>query len=396
MRILHFHKSLRLEHGGVVRAVLDLCPALATAGHEVVLASPDPHDVPAEWDGRTGRPRVAPCPGRLGPGGRLGRAARVTVDRLLAAAEILHLHGMWSPHNLQLAALARRRGIPYVVSVHGMLDDWSMAQRTAKKRLYLAVAGRRMLERAAAVHCTAEAELRQARRHFPRGRGVVAPLVVDLADYRDLPGPGAARDVVGGLGGDDPVLLFLSRLHYKKGVEHLVRAVGLLADRGRPVHAVVAGSGDDSYVRRLRRLVEELGLSDRVRFPGFVSGRTKVSLYQAADAFVLPTSQENFGFVLFEALAAETPVITTRGSDTWPELVASGGAVVVEQDAAAVADALEPLLDEPARAAAMGRSGRAWVMRHLSPEAVTGRYEVLYAEAAATRHAADRSAAGAP
>ena len=211
------------------------------------------------------------------------------------------------PHNTQLAAAARRIGLPYVVSVHGMLDDWCMTQRGLRKRVYMTLFERKTLESAAAVHCTAQAELEQARKWFSRGRGVVIPLVVDLEPFRELPGPELAREHIPELGGGRPVALYLSRLHPKKGLEKLLLGMGL----HRPPHpdyidyvTVIAGSGDDAYRAMLAKNVGKLDLEDRVVFPGFVTGDEKVSLYQAADVFVLPTSQENFGFVLFEALAA--------------------------------------------------------------------------------------------
>jgi glycosyltransferase involved in cell wall biosynthesis len=97
---------------------------------------------------------------------------------------------------------------------------------------------------------------------------------------------------------------------------------------------------------------------------------------------VLPTSQENFGFVLFEAMAARTPVITTRGADTWPEVEASGGGAVVEASGAALADAAAALLDDPQRRSAMGRAGREWVLANLSAESVVHAFEELYGRVA--------------
>jgi phosphatidylinositol alpha-1,6-mannosyltransferase len=95
-------------------------------------------------------------------------------------------------------------------------------------------------------------------------------------------------------------------------------------------------------------------------------------------AFALPTSQENFGFVFFEALASGTPVVTTRGVDTWEELVGSGGGVVAENNPRAFADALATLLTDPDRAARMGAAGRAWALRHFDHADTISDYEALY------------------
>jgi glycosyltransferase involved in cell wall biosynthesis len=277
-------------------------------------------------------------------------------------------------------------GLPYVLTVHGMLDDWSMAQKPLKKRLYLALAGRRLLEKAAVVHCTARGELDQARQWFPNGNGFVAPYIFDLSPFRDLPGPELARRSIATVAEDVPAILFLSRLHYKKQPEVLIDAAAILRDEGRRFQVLFAGTGEPAYEERLAARVREHRLEDVVHFLGLVLGEQKVSLYQAADVFSLPTSQENFGFVLAEALAACTPVVTTKGTDIWPELEASGGALLTAGDAPSTARGIATLLDDPERARRMGRVGREWVLRTLDPDAVGRRFESIYEGA---RSAAD-------
>jgi glycosyltransferase involved in cell wall biosynthesis len=383
VKILHYHLEFGLETGGVARAVIDLCSALAAADHEVTVLTADATDTPDRWRaGAPGSPSLIEIGPRPRTGRLLGRPALKAINRHLAEADVLHLHGLWAPYNDQIAAAARALGRPCILSPHGMLDDWCMAQRGLRKRVYLAAFGRKTLQAAAAVHCTAEAELAQARRWFPKGRGVVIPLIFDAASYQDLPGPGRARAEYPQLDTQLPLLLFLSRLHPKKGVEQLIHAAARLRRDDRDCVVVIAGSGDTGYEQRLQALVQRLRLEDRVRFLGFVSGAEKISLYEAADLFVLPTSQENFGFVLFEALAAATPVITTCGADTWTELEASGGALITKGDPEALATAAAALLDDPRRRRDMGRAGRAWVLNTLSGERIVQRYAQLYAEVA--------------
>jgi glycosyltransferase involved in cell wall biosynthesis len=386
LNIVQFHTQMRFEEGGVVRAVFDLSSALAARGHDVRVLTSDVADLPKSWtSGEVGRPRAVelPPPARIAE--RFDRSSLSIVQRQLADADMLHLHQTWAPRCLQLASLARRLKVPYVMSVHGVLDDWCMDQKRRKKRMFLWLAARRMLESAAAVHCTAQGELEQARKWFPRGRGVAIPLAVDLSIYRTLPGPAAARKRIEALRSSRPTLLFLSRVHYKKQIELLIQATDALKRAGRNCLAIIAGSGDADYVARLRRLVSERGLDDDVIFPGFLDGRDKVSLYEAADVFVLPTSQENFGFVLFEALAAGTPVITTRGADTWPELERSGGALIVPAETNAIASAVRELLDDPERRVAMGQRGRQWVFDNLDGDRIIESFERLYTDVVSRR-----------
>lgn len=384
MKIVHVELTMRLADGGVVVAVMDLCREFAARGHAVTLLACDDTDVPQAWRaGATGSPRLLKLDPPSLPLGLFSPGQLRAARDAIAGADVLHLHGAWTPSNVQFAAIARRDGVPYVVSIHGMLDDWCMAQKRLKKTLHLALAGRRTLERAGAVHCTSAAELEQSRKRFPLARTAVIPLFLDLEPYREPPGPDEARAAFDALRSDGAHVLFLSRLHPKKGLELLIDAADLLRTRGRTCTPIVAGSGDPAYERSLHERVRTLGLDDRVRFVGFVGGRVKVSLLQACDLFVLPSSQENFGYVLFEAMAAGTPVIASRLIDTWPELLDSGGAVIVDRDPAAIADAIVGLLDDPARRDAMGRAGREWVTRNLNPDAVVARFENLYAELAA-------------
>jgi glycosyltransferase involved in cell wall biosynthesis len=384
VRVCHFLQAIRLERGGVVRAVLDLATLTAARGTPVTVVTHDAQDRPAEWKpGEPGTPDVVTI-GPWGPLMRLTRAQLRTFAEIIREQDVLHIHACWNPANTQLADIARRVGTPYVQSVHGMLDDWSMQQSTLKKKVFLAMGGYRTLRGARFVHCTAEAELTQAKKWFAPAEGIVVPLVFDLAPYRELPGPNAAREAFAdALAGDEtPSVLFLSRVHYKKGPDVFIRAMGLLKDRGVACRGLIAGTAEDpAYGDKMLELVKELGLTDRVHFLGMVTGDTKTSLYELADIFALPTSQENFGFVFPEALACRTPVIMTTGVDTHPELVASGGAITVDRTPGAFADAITELLGSPSRRGQMGEAGRRWVLEHLDPGVIAERFDRMYASA---------------
>jgi glycosyltransferase involved in cell wall biosynthesis len=362
-----------LEDGGVSRAVLDICAALAECGHEMTLLTADATDAPADWQTNSaGRPRVVitPLPPMLGP-------LNVATEAALGEAEVLHLHGAWDLTNLRLARRAKRLGIPYIVSPHGMLDDWQLRQKWLKKSVFLALLGRRFLAGAAGVHCTAAAELAQAARFFRPGSGVVVPLPIDLAAYTDLPGPELARTEFPQLNDGRFCLLFLSRLHPKKRPELLIAAAAKLEESGQRCGLILAGPGEPAYVSQLQHLARQYGLEKQVLFPGMVRGRLKVSLYQAADAFVLPTSQENFGYVLLEAMASGASVVTTRGVDIWEELQAAG-ALIADPTPEAFAAALKSLRNDPEAARQRGQQGRAWVFQNLSSDRVIGEYEQMY------------------
>jgi glycosyltransferase involved in cell wall biosynthesis len=379
LRIIHFSPDMRLEQGGVVRSILDWCTVLAARGHDVTLVAYHSSDIPSDWNGQSGRPKVVWIPPTSGPNFLVSRqAVRIWRD-LLAGGGIVHLHTPWTASNLQMSRVARQLGVPYIVSIHGMLDDWSMSQRSLKKQLFLALCGRRYLRAAARLHYTAEAERQQAARRVPGSTAAVLPCLVDLSPFQSLPGREPAHAAFAALGGDEPKLLFLSRLHEKKGVHLLIDAAALLRQKGRRFKLLIAGTGSAAYENQLREQTRQLHLEDVVSFLGLVKGVEKISLYQSADVFVLPTQQENFGLVLIEALAAGTPVVTTRGTDIWQDIAAAGG-TIVECTPAAISTALDHLLEDRASLAALGRRGREWTMQNLNTETVAAGYERLYAQ----------------
>ena len=377
--VVHYVWGMRLERGGVVRAVLDLCTVLAERGHRVRLTTPIPGDVPDAWrQPQPGRPQlVEVAPPLLKPWSPDRRVAP-----LIEGCDALHLHVPWDPALVPLAGAARRANIPYVVSLHGMLDEWSMGQsrlKMLKKRFYHTLYARRLLERAAAIHCTAESELEQSRRWFPTGHGVVLPLVIDLSPYLSLPPIAPAEEAFSGVFGPagTPVLLFISRLHRKKGVGLLADLASLLRERGQTFRLIVAGPDMDGSGEQLRQRVRERGLTDLVHLVGPVMGDVKAALYRRADLLVLPTFQENFGLVLPESMACGTPVITTRGVDIWQELE-THGATIVDHTPEAFAQACQQRLADPTDLAQRGERGRAWVLERFAPDTVASGFEQLY------------------
>lgn len=384
MKVLHFKRTMRAEDGGVVKAVLDLCATAAQPDHPVTIATCDASAVPEAWvRGQQPGVRVVMLGEGDAPAGRLTSSQLTNIRREIESADAVHLHSMWSASNLQVSSACVERQTPYVLSVHGMLDDWCMSQRRLKKTLFLKLFNRGLLNHAAAIHCTAQAELDQASKWIPAGSGVVVPLPLDLSDYQSLPPAEDAVDALPGIKPGTPLVLFLSRIHYKKGLDRLIEASGILHKRGVNHQLVVAGTGEDGYPDQMRSLAASLGIADQTPFVGFVSGRTKVSLLRAADLFALPTSQENFGFVYFEALASGTRVLTTKGTDTWPELEQSGAGTIVENSSEAFADAIQHMLSTPNEQVSKAeKSGRQWVFDNLAPDRIRDAYLSLYKQIA--------------
>ena len=369
MRIVQALHAIDLRAGGPARVVVDLSAVLASRGHEIVIATENPRDVPPAWmtSPTQGLPTCVTLPSL---GWQIWNANfRRAVENVLANADLVHLHGLWEPFNLRVASIARRMGIPYIVTLHGMLDDWW---------LYLAVAGRKMLENAAAVHCTAAAELAQSQKWFSKLQGTVIPNLVDLSAYENLLGADEARARFTFLSTPNPKLIFLSRISPKKGCEHLIECAEILRRRGILAEVVIAGTGPAEYVETLKALADQPGIADAIHFVGHIDGSLKISLLQAGDLLVIPTSQENFGLVFFEALAAGLPVVTTNLVDTKDELAQSGAGWIVPQNATAFADTIEMIMKNPSDVAERKQHGRRWIFDNLATSAIACQIESMY------------------
>ena len=382
MRILHYMQAIDFRHGGPPRAVVDQVATMKSRGHLAGLATTVVEDVPDDWlkeDARAaGMPEVVRLPPVAGRLNRLTRDGIRLAEEVAARYDIVHLHGVWETSNLQFAAACRAAGTPYVVSLRGMLDDWAMNQKSIKKRLYLACGGRRFLEGAASVHCTAEYERVQSQARFGRARSAVVPNLVDLRPYLEAPDPTLAKAEWAAVGRRGLKVLFLSRLHPGKGVDMLIDAVAEMRRRKLEVQLIIAGNGDEDYEKSLRARAAAAGIEKDVTWTGFISGDVKLSLFAAADVFALPTMQENFGFVMFEAMAAGTPVVTTNLVDTRDEISDSGGGVVVPRTVDDFVAALSDFALERRDARAMGATGRKWTLENLSADRVAGAFEALY------------------
>lgn len=377
VHVVHYIAHLREEEGGVVRSVLDISRVLADHGCRVTILTADTQ---RQTEPTTqGGVQIIPVEFPSSPLASLPGQSQAAIEQAIASATVVHLHTLWDARNLRVARLANQLQVPYVVSTHGMLDDYAISHKGLKKQVYLALAGRRFLHRAALLHCSASDERRQALKRAPRAKVYVAPLAFDINSYTNLPGPELARSQFESLQRPETKLLFLSRLNPIKGPDVLIEAMAKLKHRD-DLHVVIAGPGEEGYIQQLQARAAELGVEEKFSYVGMVSGELKQSLYQACDLYVLPTRQENFGMVFAEALACELPIVTTETVDTADEL-RRGGALLVPRSAEAFAKAIDSATSDLHQLAERGAAGREYVLQWLNTAAVAEQYKNMYRQA---------------
>ena len=272
----------------------------------------------------------------------LGREGwRVQIDPTnLAECEAVHLHGLWQRRFLGVAQECQKLAIPYVVSPHGMLEPWAWRHRRWKKLPYFHLLEKRMLNGSRRILATSQLEADNLRKFNFRPRVVTLPLGLDATAK---PAYAAAR---ARLGWRDQhfVLLYLSRIHPKKGLHLLLTALANLEVGQGNCSLVVVGDGPEEYMRKVRTIAEaKAARLPHVHWVGPIWDERKWDYLQAADLFCLPTQSENFGLAILEACQVGTPVLTTIGTP-WGEFLSRHGLPVIAPTESELRDALAQLI----------------------------------------------------
>jgi glycosyltransferase involved in cell wall biosynthesis len=329
---------------------------------------------------------VGPVPISIGSMLHTNRDLAAAVDGAVARADVVHIHALWESIQHVGPVTARRRVKPYIFRPCGMLDPWSLAQRRLKKNLYLALRGRRDLDEAAALHFTSDLERDFTSPLKLKPRAIVEPNGVPVEEFEHLPQRGMFRQKYPELA-DKPLLIFLSRIHHKKGLDLLVPALAKL--RHRDAMLAIVGPDSDGYGQTVREMIEAAGVRDRVVFAGMLRGADRISALVDADLFVLPSYQENFGIAVVEALAAGTPVVISDQVNIYREIAAAQVGGVVPTKVEPLAAEIDRWLgDEPLRRTAAERA-RPFVWEHYDWNRIARRwvehYQTIVATAAAPR-----------
>jgi glycosyltransferase involved in cell wall biosynthesis len=324
LRVLDVIRTLDPSAGGTVEGLRQFCLATKAMGHQPEVATLDAPDAP--W--------LAPFPApthALGPGrGTYGHSMH-WVPWLKAHArhyDAIVLHGLWQYQSYGTWLALRGQAVPYFVFTHGMLDPWFKREypfKHLKKWLYWPWAEYRVLRDASAVLFTAEDEARLARESFwlyqanekVLGHGLALDPAAQRVNadvyFQAFPALRGQR-----------LLLFMGRLHEKKGCDLLIEAFAQIAALHPLLHLVMAGPDPSGLQASLQSRAQALGLQSRITWTGMLQGDLKWAALHAADAFVLPSHQENFGIAVVEALALGVPVLISKKINIWKEIVADG------------------------------------------------------------------------
>jgi glycosyltransferase involved in cell wall biosynthesis len=273
--------------------------------------------------------------------------------------DLIHLHGVWDPIIHAVSKLARAAGKPFVLTPHGMLDPWAMSQRWWKKQLAMTLGYRHMLNSAAFLHFLNADEYALTKRLGLASPGRIIPNGIFLQELDPLPDKGAFRAAHPEFAAAK-LVFFLSRLHYKKGLDFLADAFAIVSREFPDAKLIVAGP-DDGAQAAFEAQIARLGIAQRVYLVGPLYAAQKIAALRDCDCFCLPSRQEGFSLAVTEALACEAPVVISTECH-FPEVKEAGAGVVAELNAEAIAAGIGTVLRDPQAAARMGQAGRALVV----------------------------------
>ena len=364
MKVLHVIPAIAPRYGGPSTAVMQMAHALIDAGAEVHLATTDadgPGRLPyalGEWVTIESVPTIL-FKRQFSEALKYSSPLAAWLRTSVAKYDVVHIHALLSHACLAAAAACRASRVPYVVRPLGTLDRWSLAQKPWRKRVLLALNGRRALAGAAAVHYTAIGEQRLVEGAFETKRGFVVPLGIDDDVLNEEPVAAPDRQRA-------PYVLALSRLHPVKALDALIDAFGDAHSIARKWRLVIAGDGDEAYVRRLKMHAAQSAAATAIEFRGWVDGTAKRDLLRHAAIYALPSHHENFGVSLAEALARSVPAIVSTHVLISEDLAAANAAWVTPNDRQSLSTTLlQAMTDDVARqekatAARQFAQGLAW------------------------------------
>lgn len=382
MKVLHVIPAVAPSYGGPSQAVLDMCRALIVEGVEAEIATTnsdgckdlnvtlqqriDHKGVPTYFFSRSLKTEY-----------KFSLPFAQWLKRNLKNYNLLHIHSVFCYPTAIAAYYARKFGIPYIICPAGILENWPMHQHRFRKWLYLQLVEKKSLDGALAIHCTSEKEKNSIEQFDFKPPAVVIPLSVSVAFQYQAIEKGRFRKKFPQIG-QRKLIVFLSRIHKKKGLELLIEALASLKKNQNNFFLVIAGSGNERYLKTLKDKIARYDLNSQILFTGHLGGEEKYALLRDADLFVLSSYQENFGIAVAEALQMGVPVIVSDQVALCKEIESSEAGMVVPCDSKRLALAVGQLLNDYEERVRMGKNGKQLAVEKFNSGQMANKLTVLY------------------
>lgn len=383
-KVLQVVPSIARVYGGPSQMIRGFSAALARAGADVTVLTTNsngdngqapldvPLDRPVEQDGY--QVRYFPC--SLFRRYKFSPALLSWLWQNAYRFEIAHIHALFSPVSSLSAWMCRTRHLPYILRPLGTLDPADLRKKRWLKQLYVTAIEGANLKHAAAIHFTAADEAKISHRFGATTPDLVLPLGVDPPPL--ITDRSCLEDFA--IDPDRPLLLYMSRIEPKKGLDLLIPALEQVAAAGLDFQFVLAGANpqDPDYERRILQQIQGSSIAKRTIATGFISGDMKAALIDRADLFVLPSYYENFGIAVAEAMVAGVPVLISDRVQIWDAIRETDSGWVVPCDTEAIVTALREALEQPEMRKQRGRNAQTCALDRYSWDAIAERMLAVY------------------
>jgi glycosyltransferase involved in cell wall biosynthesis len=381
-------------YGGPVKSVSTLCEGLAHSGISVTVLTTNAGgsgralDVPTNQSVNVDGVEVHyfPLDGltRLFPfyfyAPTLGQQCR----KIISEFDVAYFFGTWTYPMAAGAKAALNADIPYIVSPRGSFMTWAMQQKWVKKRLYLELIEKRLINHAAAIHCTSQLEQEQQQLWGFKPPSFVIRNPLDVARFRHLPERGTLRQSLG-LSANHTLSLFVGRLHKEKRLDLIIEAFARIVAAMPNAHLLIIGPEGDGSGQIAKKQVQELGISNHVHFTGMMMGTELLQAYTDADMLVLLSHRESFGMVVVEGMAAGVPVLISREVGLARDVAEAGAGCVVSAKLDEIVQAWRQMLIDSELRQIMGIQGKVLVQQQFSSEVVAAQMLGLISDVSASR-----------
>jgi len=375
MKILQVIQFFSSNHGGSAVVPYELSKNLQKRGHEVTVLTTD-FQLNNDFIDSLEGVEVIPLHCQLNIGGLLvSPSINKYLNENIAKFDIIHMHNFRTYQNIIVYKYAKKYNIPCILQAHGSVSR--IVEKKSLKYIYDVSCGNRLLKSVSNVIAVYNVEINQyLQMNVPLEKVVVIPNGIDIGSFSSLPKKGSFRAKYHI--NQKHMILYLGRLHERKGIDFLIRSFAELLTEMDNVILVLAGP-DDGHLNKAKSIVEELSLNDKVKFTGFISSAEKLEAYMDADVLVYPSVLEIFGLVPFESITCGTPVIVTDDCGCGEFIKkANCGYLVTYGDIIDLKYKIRQILENPDIGSKFVENGNKYITNNLTWPLICKKIETLY------------------
>lgn len=278
------------------------------------------------------------------------------LEKSIKLFELVHIHELWSYPHFIAYRMAKKYNKPILITPHGELQPWMVNHKSFKKNIYLKLIQKPILENVNGIHAISLDEVNEIKKIVPEQRIFSISNGINFDLFDKLPNKYELCEMYPSVQGKK-VILFLGRIHEVKGIDLLAKTFVKLYSKRKDIHLIIAGSGDNTFLSKIKKILLEENAVSEVTFTGLVSDSKKIPLLRGADICVIPSYSEVRSLVALEAMACEVPIIITRNCG-FPEVSKVSSGIEINHNVIELENAINRLLGNKELCMIMGKNGR--------------------------------------